>query len=271
MTARQFYDNALTEINKVEAPSLLREDFIYYLNKAIISYADKRYNLYEITQQLTDDLGVLSATTSSIPLSIKVDNVLYKGTVVGILPQEYFHILNCVAEFTLTKSYRCKPKGSILLKGVKKLNSGMVSGLIDNYYNKPSISNPFYYLHNSSTSIPSSNNDPSINNGYRLEGDRKGSINPVKIEIRYGNDDSAIVSKLHVDYLRVPRYITISQDQLDAENDTTQIMEFPDYACYEIIKELVALLMENSSDPRLNTNVPINQAISSMPQPGGKR
>ena len=41
-------------------------------------------------------------------------------------------------------------------------------------------------------------------------------------------------------------------------------MEFPDYVCYEIINEFVKLLLENTSDPRLQTNVPINQTI--LPQ-----
>lgn len=38
-------------------------------------------------------------------------------------------------------------------------------------------------------------------------------------------------------------------------------MEFPDYICYEIINEFVKLLLENASDPRLQTNIPINQTI----------
>jgi hypothetical protein len=43
-------------------------------------------------------------------------------------------------------------------------------------------------------------------------------------------------------------------------------MEFPDYVCQEIINELVTLMMENSSDPRLQTNIPINQTIASPAQ-----
>lgn len=39
-------------------------------------------------------------------------------------------------------------------------------------------------------------------------------------------------------------------------------MEFPDYVCQEIINGLVKLVMENSSDPRLQTNIPVNQTIA---------
>jgi hypothetical protein len=48
--------------------------------------------------------------------------------------------------------------------------------------------------------------------------------------------------------------------------DTSQVLEWPDYVCYEIVKELVTLLLENAGDPRLQTNIPINQAIASPVQ-----
>ena len=44
MTIRQLYDNVLSELNKVEAPSMLLEDFIYFANKAVQQYANKTYN-----------------------------------------------------------------------------------------------------------------------------------------------------------------------------------------------------------------------------------
>ena len=50
------------------------------------------------------------------------------------------------------------------------------------------------------------------------------------------------------------------EDNLSLE-DNTQVLEFPDYVCYEIINIAVRLILENSSDPRLQTNVPINQSI----------
>ena len=59
MTLRTLYDNLLIELNKVEAPSLLLEDFIYFANKAVQQYINKRYNQYDMTQQTTDDLRVL--------------------------------------------------------------------------------------------------------------------------------------------------------------------------------------------------------------------
>ena len=36
--------------------------------------------------------------------------------------------------------------------------------------------------------------------------------------------------------------------------------------CQEIINELVKLLMENASDPRLQSNIPVNQTIANPTQ-----
>ena len=40
MTARDLYEIALIELNKLEAPSLLLEDFNYFVNKAIQQYSN---------------------------------------------------------------------------------------------------------------------------------------------------------------------------------------------------------------------------------------
>ena len=48
--------------------------------------------------------------------------------------------------------------------------------------------------------------------------------------------------------------------------DTSQILEFQDYVCQEIVNELVTLLLENASDPRLQSQIPINQSIANPAQ-----
>lgn len=62
-------------------------------------------------------------------------------------------------------------------------------------------------------------------------------------------------------------YVSMTQDEVLLPKDNTQILEFPDYICYEIINIVTRLLLENASDPRLQTNVPINQTIA---VPGNK-
>ena len=62
MTVREFYDAVLVEQNKVEAPALLLEDFIYIANKAVQQYINQVYNRFDTTQQSSDDLRVLQKT-----------------------------------------------------------------------------------------------------------------------------------------------------------------------------------------------------------------
>jgi hypothetical protein len=71
MTERDLYDAALIEINKLEAPSMLLEDYNYLINKAIQQKINKSYNLYEINQQATDDLLSLKVTAK---LPVKTAN-----------------------------------------------------------------------------------------------------------------------------------------------------------------------------------------------------
>jgi hypothetical protein len=58
----------------------------------------------------------------------------------------------------------------------------------------------------------------------------------------------------------------LSQEQLDLTEDTSQMMEFPDYVCQEIINELVHIIMENGRDDRLNTHIPVSQTVANPTQ-----
>lgn len=81
---------------------------------------------------------------------------------------------------------------------------------------------------------------------------RYGNPSNVRMEIRYGRDDSIFkLVEVKVDYIKTPQHICITQDQYDFDDDTSQIMEFPDCVCQEIINELVLVLMERARDDRM--------------------
>ena len=78
---------------------------------------------------------------------------------------------------------------------------------------------------------------------------RYGNRSEVRIEIRYGTDDSVFeLSDVYVDYIKAPQHIRLTQEQLDNTEDFSQLLEYPDYVCQEIVNELVHLLMEQISD-----------------------
>lgn len=365
MTNRQLYNYLLTELNKVKAPSLLLEDYNYFINKGIGQVVNKMYNLYEINQQKSDDLRVLKSTAVLIPsvsAGYSTDALLDKTYQVN-LPDDYLHILNCVIEYTLAKDYKCYEQYQKIHFGAKRMTSDMFPQLMMNHYVKPKYNNPYFYINNItfdntypinenfvevvpslssaiisfgtipvttylvvvkdgatftftySTSIEGpfyfssisslqsglldigitstiDATDLVLDNTYnenvslisagastfltvqtttlptttfvtKVPGNRYGNKTKVRMEIRYGNDDSTfILSKVYVDYLRSPQFIQLTQDQIDEVADNSQILEFPDYVCQEIVNETVKLLMENASDPRLQTNIPINQSIA---------
>lgn len=96
---------------------------------------------------------------------------------------------------------------------------------------------------------------------------RLANASKVRVEIRTGKDDSIFELKsIYIDYIKAPQYIRLTQEQIDLTEDTSQMMEFPDYVCQEIINELTHLIMENSSDPRLQSHMPVTMSIANPAQ-----
>ena len=290
MTARQLFEYALIELNKVQAPSLLLEDYNYFINKAVNQYINKVYNLYEINQQKSDDLRILKASSVLTPSlqtiypeqSAGKGNPLFKTTYEVDLPDDYLHILNCVVEYTVANRFKCYDAGTQVHFGAKRLTSDMFSQIINNYYMRPSYKNPYFYINNVTTSpnyptVATTESDsvifrPAGSNIERVEDTRYGNRSKVRMELRYGKDNTTFVlSRVYIDYLKSPQFIRLTQEQVDEVIDSSQILEFPDYVCQEITNELVRLLLENGSDPRLQSHIPVNQSIANPSQEQPKK
>lgn len=353
MTARQIFEGMLTELSKVNAPSLLLEDFNYFFNKAINQYINKRYNIYDVNQQTTDDIRVLKSTSVLTPELSTIAGGLYENIADGAesylskanspiaslygatyevnLPKDYLHILNCICVYHVKKQFKCYDKDSYVQFAAKRLTSDTWSSIINDYYNRPLPTRPYYYIHNVNTNhdgtLPTaplqsyvtttptdggaatsewkdgvddtstktrgidmkgtykvtsadgsvgdnSNFQRSVTIGGQTESlierniaTRYGNPSNVRMEIRYGRDNSLFeLKQVLIDYIKVPQYIRLTQEQLDLTEDTSQIMEFPDYVCQEIINELVHIVMENTADPRLQSHIPVTQSIANPAQ-----
>ena len=365
MTSRQLFEYALIELNKVQAPSLILEDYNYFINKAINQYINKVYNLYDVNQQKSDDLRVLKASTVLTPYvnGDYCDSALFNKTYDLNLPDDYLHVLNCVVEYTVNKNFKCYNANDKVHFGAKRLTADMFSQIINNYYMRPSYKNPYFYIDNVNifNTFPTSDNQLAINPTFKIKLNsptrnttltvkrketatgvtvtyttdwitlatlvtaiknkagltdaevyldnvttptciyitgvsdvivnsgllkttnaqsliektpelRYGNRSKVRMEIRYGKDDTLFtLTKVYIDYLKSPQFIRLTQDQVDEVEDNSQILEFPDYVCQEITNELIKLLMENGSDPRLQTHIPINQTIANPAQEQQKR
>lgn len=96
---------------------------------------------------------------------------------------------------------------------------------------------------------------------------RMGNTSNVRLEIRYGKDNTVYeLVEVAVDYVKCPQHIRITQEQLDLTEDTSQIMEFPDYVNQEIINELVHLIMEHELIQRLPVHKQITESIAQPAQ-----
>ena len=282
MKVRQMYEYALIELNKLKAPSMLIEDYIYLLNKAIQQYINLVYNRAEYNQQSSDDLSFLQTTHE-----IKVGNITPKVTDNDTiwtleLPSDYVHMLNCIATFTGGSdgiSKRCsgsEGKSKVISSLCRRLTADIYPDVLRNYYLRPSHKNPYWYIINSTSQgekvdidgnkYDRDNIQDSSHEDYRYiymkdRGDRTAHQSTVNIEIHSGKSDW-VLDKIYITYIKAPMYVSMTEDEVLAIEDNTQNLEFPDYVCYEIINILVKLVMENSSDPRLQTNMPVNQTIA---------
>ena len=410
MTARQVYEGVLTEMNKVQAPSMLLEDFNYFINKAVNQYINKKYNVYDVNQQSTDDLRVLKATMvldvkptkkygSTLSGDVTSATSLYGATYEAYLPQDYLHMLNCICNYKVKKQFKCYDPNTYVQFGATRLTADLWGQIINNFYMKPSYKKPYYYLHNVNinTDVPTNpynfggtdvagnidvDGDPTTDNPtgdatnasgegtdmnatvyeahpsaatsstiyiavpsnaafdsnatyYTLDnsgssyatvtnatsqmfnsrtvtwytretipagdpyvigqtgtfnlprthtlhgkmedptvslieksaGQRLANASKVRVEIRTGKDSSIFELKsIYIDYIKAPQFIRLTQEQIDLTEDTSQMMEFPDYVCQEIINELTHLIMENSSDPRLQSHMPVTMSIANPAQ-----
>ena len=344
MTARELYEYALIELNKLEAPSLLLEDYNYFINKAVQQYINLVYAKLEIDQQSTDDIRVLKTSAILKPVKLSENptyshlaNGMFKSSYYVDLPADYMHLLNCIVEYKVGVSdFKCYNKGDMVYFAARKLTPDMYTQVLNNAYMRPMYKRPYYYLNNinTDTALPTNPNmdeevlsanglesatneqkatyytalsnyhsalaaynankteenkatldtaiealnsakeairgttppaEPtsSLVDAYNKQGDRLANPSIVRLELRYGTEDGVFVpNNIYVDYLKSPMYIRLTQEQINSTLDYSQVLEFPDYVCFEIANIFVRLLMENASDPRLQTNMPINSTIA---------
>lgn len=307
MTLRQVYTRLLIEINKVAAPSLLLEDFNYLLRKSIYQYVNKQYNICDTNQQADDNIRVLKSTAILQPkLATETytgvssqANSLYGAVYEVNLPLDYLHILNCICNYKVHR-HACYKNDTYIQYGAIRLTSNTWSQVFSDYYMRPSYNNPYFYIHNvnTSNSLPSNpitatepiSSNTTIQQTRGTDGllptkitiggksvdlinkpavNRYGNASQVRMEIRYGRDNSIYeLTDVFVDYIKTPQHLVLTQEQIDLTDDTSQVLEFPDYVCLEIINELTKLFLENNGDPRLNTNIPVNQSIAPPAQAG---
>ncbi len=271
MTARDVFEAILIELNKnYGTPDLLLEDFNHYINKSVYQWTQKRYNVYDTNQQTTDDVQVLKMNYEfSAPLDYDnpAENELSfkrKGSnyyFTGKLPNTYFHMLNCILEYTVKTGYKCYPAGSSFSMPAKPLSSDKESLILQNAWLKPSYRNPYFKIESGGWQATAG------------QGDTPGS----KLSVTFGPDANIVrtagdiagvfeLTKVHCDFIKYPMEIVLTNDQLNTLIDGSQIMEFKEDVCHEIIKEAVVLIAFGNNNPIAQNYSAVNQSV---PPQGG--
>ena len=342
MTSKQIYEATAIELSKVQAPALKLYEFNYFFNQAIRQFVNKVYNVYDVNQQTTDDLRVLKATATLMPVIApstgnKALDYLRGATYFVDMPDDYLHLLNCICLFDVNKTKECWNAGDVMVVGATKLTADSWSSVVDDVYNQPTKKRPYYYVHNQNDIYVSAEEDTlgqltarnsmiptAINPDNRVDsnandkfhtlghatyteagqdwgnvegesnfprtfdvdfdgdgeiaadgsetfssiekpaGSRHANSSRVKVEIRCGRDKSNIfsLSAVQIDYVKAPQFIRLTQEQLDSDEDISQVMEFPDYVNQEIVNELVNLVMRKTNDPALQAHIQMTQSIA---------
>ena len=146
-------------MNKLEAPSLLLEDYNYFINKAVQQYINLVYAKLEIDQQSTDDIRVLKTSAILKPVKLSENptyshlaNGMFKSSYYVDLPADYMHLLNCIVEYKVgVSNFKCYNKGDMVYFAARKLTPDMYTQVLNNAYMRPMYKRPYYYLNNINT------------------------------------------------------------------------------------------------------------------------
>ena len=233
MTVREFYRNVLIELNKEEASSMYVEDFLYYANKAINWYANTRYNQYDTTQQLGDDLKDLRKGPEEITLNRSQEAKL------SDLDNKYRHLLNCVVYIEKKEGafeVGCEQKDNTVKKyAAKRMTADRKTAILNNAFLEPKFYRPYYDIRGDLLEI--------------ITGDPEADFN---------------IEKVTVEYLKNPAKISMDVGDLLTVADTTDELEFDDYVVTEILNQTLVFVLEQAGDPRVSVNPAVNQSIQAF-------
>lgn len=245
MTALEAYDAGLIELNKVHAPSLLLDDYNYFFNKAIQQYINLVYTRLEINQQALDDIRALKRF-----YEVKLGNKTKEGYEPHYrvdLPDSYMHLANCIIKYEENEKKDCANEKETKSFPARRLSPDLLPQIVNNAYLKPTYNRPYYSLFDSGI-IEKTKTDTS---NY--------------IEIYNGSGLKNYTPSVYIEYIKEPEEVKLTEAMLEGSDTKIPKLEFPDYVCYEIVNIFVRLVMENASNPRLQTNMPLNNTIA-VPQ-----
>lgn len=255
---------------------VMPSDYLHLLNCICIYKVKKTYKCYNAGDTWRAPAERLTADMYSQVLNNFWNQPTYKK------PYYYIHNINSVNDSSVTDSQGnttvtrattpTNPYNNVTGKGtdISSILSSHTIAAIQQAFGNDGKGKPIVEGTGGPESIKIRDNIGAIQEASLREKGaeiRYGNRSEVRIEIRYGTDDSIFeLSDVYVDYLKTPQHIRLTQQQLDETEDNSQLLEFPDYVCLEILNELVHIIMENQENQRLQTHPVVSQSIANPAQ-----
>jgi len=175
---------------------------------------------------------------------------------------DYLHILSCrVIEAGSKYSYTAGgTKTTYLTFPAKRLTFDMLNFIENNAYLRPARNRPYFQVFDNKNNfgvVKYSTDDP---NSREYQ-------NQPRIKIYIGRDNKVLKPyEVQVDYIKMPEYVLLDDiDLFSAGEDSSQVLEFPDYLKNEIVKRVSIYLLEKTGDPRIQTQPAVNQEMPTVP------
>ena len=250
---------------------VMPSDYLHILNCICIYKVNKTYKCYNAGDTWRAPAKRLTADMYSQVLDNFWNKPTYKK------PYYYIHNVNSVKDSensgVITRATNpTNPYNSTTKKGtdVSLLSTSYTVGATTVPYGSDANGKTIVQGTGTPKSITLKDGTTTISDASLVEkgaGIRYGNVSEVRLEIRYGTDNSVFeLTDVYVDYIKAPQHIRLTQEEIDWTEDKSQLLEYPDYVCQEIINELVHLIMENISDQRLQTHPVVSQSIANPAQ-----
>lgn len=167
----------------------------------------------------------------------------------------YLHLIGCYVEYRDSSLDRSKTYTA------KKLNEDSKGAIRDNEYLKPKYNRPYY------TEI--SNNKSYVGVDNNTTTNEVSDNNKVTLEVNVGDQTSLAtttsVHMIHVDYIKRPEKVMIfEKDIWETDEDTSQIMEFPDYLLNTFVSNITTLLLEKHGQRSFDSHVQANRIVGDI-------
>ena len=239
---------------------IMPSDYLHILNCICIYTVNKTYKCYNAGDTWRAPATRLTADMYSQVLDNFWNKPTYKR------PYYYIHNVNSSNDILLGNSglLNAKVPTNSRTDGTITITDPDTLGILgDDGNNNPIVTSDI----SKTIDLKVGDSVKSVSNVERGAAIRYGNVSQVRLEIRYGTDNSVFqLRDVYVDYIKAPQNIRLTQLEIDKTEDVSQMLEYPDYVCQEIINELVHLVMENISDQRLQTHPVVSQSIANPAQ-----